>query len=380
MLHVCRVATSSGMAKIRSEALFIIPGLTSGGAERVLTSLANYFVQQGGGASIFPWYNNEEPFYSLDSRVRIHTRGETKRPNRVTGRFHVFWLNLIAIRQVMQNNESPFVISFLPETNCLTLLAGVGLGKKILISERNLLSRRRVSIFWRILRRLTYRHANAVIINNEENRKILRRYVDPARIVNIPNPVILSATPVILPQRRRNLVVAMGRLVSQKNYDVLLNEFINSGIIDHGWRLEIIGDGPEYEKISSSVKDAGLSRYIKLIGEVRDPWDKYQDASLFMMTSDFEGMPNALLEALACGVIPIVTQSVGDLGVKIASVDPNLVVSAKCKGAIAGSLREIALDTGKRRRYSERMVDLARPHSIDVIAGKWEALLHNIRI
>jgi len=364
--------------KFRPDVLFVIPGLTAGGAERVVTTLANAFVDAGGNASIFPWYCGEHSFYQLDHRVQIFpsVKQLAKKSQNVSALR--FLSNLRTFRRFIRKNDSPVVISFLPESNCLTLLATFGLGKVIIISERNLIKARIISRFWKLMRWLLYRCADVVVINNEENRAILERYVASSRIVNIPNPVVRLPTMAQLSGHRRRVVVAIGRLVPQKNYGLLIHEFARSRINEKGWELEIVGEGPEHESLVRKIEWLGMSDDITLVGGCADPWERYKDASLFLMTSDYEGMPNALLEALAHGLVPVVSDAVGDLAQQIAVVDPRLVVPSKTEGKIAHSLRTIALNQERRERYSNCMRAIAEPYSVERITEKWVTIISAI--
>ena len=304
--------------------LIVLPSLHAGGTERVASILSNCWTAEHYSVVVVCTESSENIHYWLDPRIVVKEALQpwAKRLRPIPGLTSA--LVVCSIFHLIRTRQPARVLSFLPGPNILTLLAGLPLGKKIIISERNHLEHRKIPWIWRKLRRLTYPKALKIIINLEANRDLLARWVDEKKIVSLPNPISVKR---LKPSsdRRENTLLAVGRLTKQKAYHLLLTAFAQSECRSSGWRLVIIGEGDEKARLNVALDSLDIRDQVTMISVSDDIWAEYQKHKYFVMPSMFEGTPNSLLEAVACGMIPIVSDGVGDIADGIRNIEPRLV-------------------------------------------------------
>ena len=159
---------------------------------------------------------------------------------------------------------------------------------------------------WRLLRRLLYPFATFLVVQTESVVKWGRRAAFPARVRVIPNPVRPMHPALNCPPELgiRPTVIAVGRLSLQKGFDILLSAFARGGLPSE-WQLVILGDGPERPALQAQIDALGLTNNVLMPGIVAEPEQWLQHADLFVLPSRDQGFPNALLEAMNCG-LPVI--------------------------------------------------------------------------
>jgi glycosyltransferase involved in cell wall biosynthesis len=141
----------------------------------------------------------------------------------------------------------------------------------------------------------------------------------------IDNPVELPNFP-ICRIRREKLLISVGRLVPQKGYDLLIGAFQSSLFQHDDWKLVVLGEGKDRASLEALVLERGLDRQVSLPGIVKSIEEWYRIASLFILTSRYEGTPNAALEAMANEIPILITNTCGEM--------PN-IVQDKVNGLVA---------------------------------------------
>lgn len=359
----------------RSDLALVISDLRGGGAQRVLTSLADAWTEEGRAVSLITLAGAESDVFRPGPAVRriaLGLAGESR--SRLDG-FFANVRRIRALRRALGHSRAPVVVSFVGATNVLTVLASLGLGKRVVVCERNDPGRQSLGPLWGGLRRVCYPLADRVATNSRGVLGSLRAYVPEAKLAFTPNP--LSLPDVDTPPRKNGpLMLAVGRLHRQKGYDVLLEALVRSGARRGGWRLKILGDGPLDEVLRGQATKLGIADLVDWMGYVPDPFPWYALADAFVMPSRHEGMPNALLEAMGMGLPAIVSDaSPGPLEYVEDNVS-GLVVPAEDAGSLAGAMdrlmadRELAArlgDEGRRRV----LADTALPR----VLATWASVL-----
>ena len=358
--------------------LFFISSLECGGAQRVCVTLCNRWAERGWDVTVATFDDGTvPPFFPLVPGVRHVTLGLQRRS---TGIVHSVINNLKRLRRLRRfvARERPDrILSFIDATNVLTLLAAKGTGIPVVVSERIDPSRHKIPGPWRILRRLTYPWARAIVLQTQAAAAYF-----PAswasRIVVVPNPV--SAIPAAAPraaQRRkdRGLVVGLGRLERQKGFDLLIRAFAAIARERPDWDAVILGDGPERDALAVEIARAGLTGRISLPGRESDAVGALRRADLFVLSSRYEGFPNALCEAMACG-LPVVAFDCpsGPAEIVRDGVD-GLLVPAEDIGALSEAMARLIADPEGRRRMGARAAEVSDRFSLERIASLWERIL-----
>lgn len=286
----------------------IISSLGSGGAERVLTGMANYFNRKGYEITVITYTSKKKDFYKLDKTINRKKLDLEKNSRNILESSYNFARRITILRSAIIETNPDIVISFIDVCNILTLIALQGTKIPVIVSERTNPLVPRIRKFWRVLRRIVYTRANYIVIQTEGLRGWAEKHIDSSKVVVIPNSLDQS--------RLQNLdaafnttyepssvkkVISMGRFTHEKGHDLLIESLKPILDSNNDWILEIIGDGPLKPKLNKLVSDLGLTDRVVFHGKVENPFKLIMDADIFVLPSRVEGFPNALLEAMALG-------------------------------------------------------------------------------
>lgn len=272
----------------------VIPTLKQGGAERVISELANFFSRKGIEIHLILLAQAED-FYSVSSNVYIHRLGFVNegKIKKIISELQVF----IKLRKLLKEQRPDAVLSFMDKYNVFTILASRFLDLRVFVSDRsnpNLKLSRSLSA----LKKLTYRHATGIIAQTSLAKDILEHFTGNKNIKVIPNPVKeVQLYPDLV---RENIIINVGRLVPEKGQKYLLQSFSNLNLDD--WKLVILGDGPLRPELEKRVLELGLEGKVIMPGSVNNVDEWLAKAKIFAFSSISEGFPNALVEAMAAGL------------------------------------------------------------------------------
>jgi glycosyltransferase involved in cell wall biosynthesis len=266
------------------------------------------------------------------------------------------------------------VLSFLTQTNILTLIAARGLPIRVVISERNDPAKQHPNLRVVLLRNLLYRRSDVVTANSKGAIESLASIVPREKLALLPNPLNISdrGAPVSF---EAPTFITVTRLVAQKGIDVLLRAAAIVFAKLPAWRLVIIGDGPLGEELQSLANDLGIASRVDWLGYCDDPIPYLRAAKFFMLTSRFEGSPNALIEAMACGLASVVSDaSPGPL--ELIGEDAGLIVPVENDEATAAAMMALATDEDLRARLGEAAIKRTEIYQVDRAIRVWLDLLH----
>ncbi|AWN40547.1 glycosyltransferase [Methylobacterium durans] len=285
--------------------LLLLSTLGSGGAERVMTLLANHWAAEGHSVTLVTTYGRYvEPAFALSPEVTL--RSLDGGPGEATcGRLR----RLLALRRIMLDGDFDGAISFLSNVNVAAILARIGLSIPLVVSERTYPPAYPLTPTYECARRGLYRFADVVVMQTDDGARWLAEQLPSARGFVIPNPVIWpipEARPVVLPSAivppGRRLLLSVGRLSPEKRFDLLLEAFARAGDVTRDWHLVIAGEGPSRALLEGEAKRLGIADRVSMPGQIGNMAEWFGQAEAFALTSSFEGYPNALLEAVVSGV------------------------------------------------------------------------------
>lgn len=282
---------TSNMKKIT----FIISSLNSGGAERVISliskSLSEYY-----DVTIILLLNGKPKAYNIDKRVSIIELHE------YSGRLKKWFLITLELHKIFMELNSDIYISFCTIENIVSLLANFRTKNKLIISERNAPKTEKKTYMIKILQKLLYHFADCIVFQTESAKSLYSTSLQKKGVV-IPNPIV-SDLP--LWNRKNYLssqyICAVGRLHPQKNYPLLFKAFKYFSFTYNNYKLLIFGIGSEEEKLHKLIHNLKLEDKIIMMGYHKDVHNYLQDCKFFVMPSKYEGMPNALMEAMSMGI------------------------------------------------------------------------------
>lgn len=354
-----------------SRLVFVLGGLNYGGAERVASHLLNYWYHDGWDLTLISRRGPANDFYEIpDDIERINLGGEGPSQNKLIALFRnlpFIW----RLRQAIKESECEVVLSFLTKTNIHTILACIGLQKRVIISERNDTTRQDHPWPWATLREIVYRYADVVTANSEIAITGMQDYVPKEKLKMVPNPVFIPDEKAKPDQSQKLLNV--GRLVPQKNQKLILEALANINPETlRGWTLDILGSGEEEEKLRDLAKAKDLEDQVILHGLVSDTGHYYSNASIFILSSVYEGTPNALLEAMSFGLPSIVSDSLpGALEIVDHGLN-GLIFSSGNAEDLAKKIEILLHDPQLRSNMGAEAVESVKKYSPENVISIWE--------
>lgn len=357
---------------------FLIKDLSSGGAERATVSLANYFAQHSNEVEIIT-FNGSDSFYPLEESVTVHTAdlGELSQSisiNRILGLIKRFFV----IRKLVKSENLDVLIGMSFAMTWYAVLATVFTKTKSVGTERSNPYRYKATKLNTFLRKLFYLFADGYIFQTERAAEFFGGKKKDRDII-IPNAIfnetVYSLSP---PVERKKIICATGRLIPLKRFDLLINAF--SDIADQipEYMLFIFGEGDEKKNLQDQIKALGLEDRIFLAGTDPQAVRFINHASVFVLSSDFEGMPNALLEALAMGVPCVSTQCEMGPDELIENNVSGILTEVGNRKQLSEAILKIINNPNLAKSLSENGRKLIKTHSIENISRQWLDYLNRI--
>ena len=344
--------------------LTVITGMCTGGAERVMATLCNEFSK--GNEVTLLCLRSAETDYAIDPRVRIID-------GKVTGKN---FFNAVKVTKNVIDEEKPDVaLAFMNKSNVVLLAAARRAKHKVpaVVCERANPNGAGKAI--KILRKLLYPRADGAVFQTPQAQEYYKDILKCKSVVlkNPLNPDFLAE-----PYRgeRRQVVVTAGRLSAEKNHRLLIDAFAGIAGEFPDLNVEIYGDGPLREELRTAVDGYGLSDRITLMGRRDNIQNCIRDAELFVLSSNSEGMPNALLEAMALGIASISTDCpIGGPGLIIRHGENGLLVPVGDREAMAGAMRRMLTDDGLAARCRENAPHVSEDYAAESVCRDWEKYL-----
>jgi GalNAc-alpha-(1->4)-GalNAc-alpha-(1->3)-diNAcBac-PP-undecaprenol alpha-1,4-N-acetyl-D-galactosaminyltransferase len=358
----------------------VTASLQCGGAERVVSLLAQGFVDRGYLVHVISLSHASTDFYPMPSGVTVTSLdvlGASKNPlHAIQSNFDRFF----KLRQAIVRTQPDRIITHLSQTNILSILAMIGSGIPVYVTEHCDAERSAVNSIWEKLRRWVYPWATQVVSVSEGVDRGFQ-YLSPDKRTVLYNPVVPQRSQGDLPNipgadPDRPWVVTMGRLRSQKGYDLLIPAFARLADRYPDWQLIIMGEGSDRESLETMRDGLGLRDRVLMPGTVRNTSAVLQQAELFVMASRFEGFPMAHCEAMSSG-LPIVSTDCesGPREIIRQNVD-GLLVETGNVDAIAAGMETLMSNHMLRKQFATRAPDVLDRFGIDKIISQWEMLMN----
>lgn len=356
---------------------FLINDLSSGGAERATASLANYFVAQGEHVDIIT-FKDTESFYPLDSRVNIscaHLANLDKSAS--AKRIYLTAKRIAKLRYLIRKKKLDVLIGMSFYMVWYAVLSTKFTRTKSVGTERTNPYTYKATKMHTLLRKTFYHFTNGYVFQTQKAADFFSK--NHKRDAIIPNAIynekIYSLSP---PENREKTICGVGRLCQLKRFDILIESFalISKQIPDY--TLVIYGEGEKREELQDLIYSLGLQEKISMPGAFHNAVEFVNNASVFVLSSELEGMPNALMESMSMGVPCVSTrcnmgpEELIDDGVN------GLLVNVNDKQQMAYAVLKVIKNNELARTLSENAVKLLDTNSIDKISNRWLEYLKSI--
>ena len=341
---------------------FFIGSLNRGGAERVISILANHYAEIGYQVDVVLLLDNIIG-YKLNENVNVinYSGNGISKIKRVP-----YWIK--TIRRYVKEAKPDVLVSFCVRLNVFVLLASSGLKVKKIVSERNDPSTDNRGKFMDIMTKILYPKVNKVVFQTEKAKGFFKKLTNG---VIIPNPIIVQANE---KKVNPNKIVSVGNFRSVKNHKLLVKAFYKFHKYNGDAILNIYGDGETFEEVKDLIKTLNIQNNVILHGSIPNVIEEIADASIFCLSSNSEGLSNALLEAISLG-IPCISTDVAGASEYIVDGESGYIVPVGDEDAFAERLIKLYNDKDLLIKFSKKSKEMVKKCSYDTVISKWDEVI-----
>lgn len=351
-----------------------IGSLSGGGAERVVCNLSN-FLSERHDVTILTMAD-DEPAYKLEkniNRISLLRNGESD--NYIIRNLK----RVIRFRNYINKSDADVYLVMLPGTINMMLAHRKHINVPIIVSERcDPKTRYESSKIRKWIMRKLYPKAEGFVFQTKDAMSYYSEIIGDKGVV-IPNAI--NEEFIRTPYRgvRKKSIISAGRFTDQKNFELLIKAFSRITKKHPDYDLIIYGDGPQKSNLKRLTKELGISEKVEFPGYVNDFGSHIIDASLFVLSSNYEGMPNSLMEAMALGLPCISTDCpVGGPGFLIDDGANGFLTPVGDVEKLAINMDELLSDKNLRDQIGESAREIADKLSFNNIYNDWESFLNEI--
>ena len=350
--------------------LFIAPGMRFGGAERVMSIIANELVNRGEKVLFFLTGTPAESSYKLCNDIKIISNYELAQKE-----IFVHFVHIREIRKQCLSWRPDMVICFYNDLCALAAIATFGLSITLIYSERNDPQNVNKRMIDKIYRKIVEYFANKFVFQSEGAKKYYPKSVQRRSCV-IMNPMDTAKFPKHDFSCEEKIIVSVGRLEDQKNQMLLLESF--SMIKDKypDYKLFIYGEGSLRNLLEDYINKNGLEGRVFLPGVKHEIQEYIKKASLFVLSSKYEGIPNALIEAMAIG-LPCVSTDFSPGGARelIKHEYSGLIVPNYDPIKLAKAMERMILDRDIAKKCGDNAYLIRKKVDLHTIVDEWQDFL-----
>lgn len=356
--------------------VLFISSLQKGGSERVMVNLAEYFHRKRYDVILVTQYRLEEE-YPISPEIR-RVYSEPDESALQGGRIRNFCVRFGALREIWSAYKPDVILSFLGKNNLMAVATAAFLPSKVAVSVRGEPTMEYEGRLMQMIARFVFRFADGVVLQTEGARAFFPKAVQKKSVI-LSNPLNEQFLNKRVCEEREDLIVAAGRLDENKNHAMLIHAFAKIAEEYPAVKLVIYGEGTLRTVLEALVEEKGLGGRISLPGSVSDVADHICKARIFTLTSNTEGMPNSIMEAMALGIPVIATDCpCGGPSALIEDGVNGLLVPVGDAFALADAFRRIFEDREFELRLRENARGITQKLSPDRVDGEWEAYLNTL--
>ena len=342
---------------------FFIGSMNRGGAERVISILSRSYAERGYETDIIMLLSDEVG-YSLHPNTRIlNFSGSTSsRIKRLP-----YWVK--KIRNYVKEVKPDVIVSFVARINVIVYLATLGMKKRLIVSERNDPRYDGRSFITDIATKAIYPKVNSVVFQTKRAKEYFKNLKNG---VIIPNPINVECSAI---NETGGKIVTVGRLAPQKNQKMLIEAFSKVTEKYPDAFLEIYGEGDLRDELALYISNLGLADRIKLMGNVTDIHSKISDASIFCLPSDYEGLSNALLEAMMVG-LPCITTDCAGADEYIEDGVNGFIVEVGDSDSFADRLDTMLSNEELRKSFAKKAKETSEKFATENVMLGWDNVIY----
>lgn len=353
-------------------ALFI-NSLQKGGSERVMVNLAEDFLAKGYEVVLVTQYKRETEYEISAGIKRVYSEPEEERLQ--GGRIRNFLERFRTLRNIWKTYRPDVILSFLGKNNLMAILTSAFLPVKTAVSVRGEPTMEYEGKKLQMLTKWLFRYADGVVLQTSQARDFFPKAVKKKAVI-LPNPL----NPLFLRERysgeKENVIAAAGRLDENKNHAMLIRAF---SLIEKEFpemKLVIYGEGESREKLLKLIGEKQLQEKVSLPGSVSDVAAHIENVRIFTLTSNTEGMPNSVIEAMCLGLPVIATDCpCGGTAELIEDGKNGILVPVGDEKALAEAMKKILSNPELEKRLGEEAFLIQDKMAPANVCRLWEEYL-----
>ena len=377
---------------------FYIGGLCIGGAERVICNLAEYFYGEGYRVTMVTKVRDEKE-YELNPGIRRIIADITSEEE--TGsRIRNLFARISKLKRIWKEVKPDVIVSFIRKNNLMAIASATPLGIPVVVSVRSAPERELKGFGFKTISFLLFRQAAGVVLQTREAYDFFPGYIRAKAVVlpNSINPDFLKASEELtlattinhdkkmtvydrIPSSvKEKRIITVGRIDDNKNQRLLVEAYVK--ITDHypDWSLELIGDGSGRQALEEYVGTLPCKDRISFTGAVDDVAKRMSEASIFVLPSKIEGMPNALIEAMVMGMACISTDCPcgGPRDLIAADESNGILVPVDNVDAMAMALKRLITNDTLRQSMGDNARKIIATLHPDMVNKQWKNYIENV--
>lgn len=369
----------------------VIHSLNGGGAERVIARLSGLLAERCHEVHLITLDDGQNDRHDVAKTVHRHCLGVSDVENPpgdqaavprsgVINKIRSIRHRLRRFKHEILAIDPDVVLSFCDSTNVDTLLALRGTGIAVVAAERSDPRHQRLGRWRQWMRRRLYRKAAGVVAQTETVADYLARYIGRdidviASAIDPPPPQVADSADFDSADfNAAKTIVGIGRYSPEKGFDRLIDAFSILAEKYPDWTLRIVGDGPQRPLLRDQIARLGLAGRVELTAWQTPIWPIYQQASIFVLASEYEGFPSVLLEAMASGVACVAIEDLGGVR-EIVTDGHDGLWCGRSVDSMAETIQRLIDDQTLRRQIAEHAPSVCQRFSWTAATDAFERLL-----
>lgn len=359
----------------KKKIVFYLGSLAKGGAERVAVNLATYFDSIGYEVTIVTKLKGEDEYVIPDTvkRVIADIIGDEITKSRIKNLRN----RVKKLRNIFEEIAPNVVVSFIGKNNFMAIRAAKRKKIPVVVSVRSAPSREYKSKSMSLLVNPMFKKAAGVVLQTQEAKDYFKPAVQKKAVI-LPNSLNPNFIKPLYEGERRKHIVTVGRLDDNKNQILLIHAFEKVAEAFPEWELYLYGDGPSRKKWEEYVKKTSCADKIRFMGQADEIYNKIDTDSIFVLSSIMEGMPNALIEAMALGLACVSTDCpCGGPKDLLKDNENGLLVPVNDADAMAEALKKLMDDEALRKNYGQKAYAYTKQLNPAIVNKMWQEYLES---
>ncbi len=377
---------------------FYIGGLCIGGAERVICNLAEYFYSEGYRVTMVTKVRDEKEYELNPGIIRIIA--DITPEEETASRIRNLFARIAKLKRIWKEVKPDVIVSFIRKNNLMAIASAAQLGIPVVVSVRSAPERELKGFGFKTITFLLFRQAAGVVLQTREAYNFFPGYIRAKAVVlpNSINPDFLKASEELtlattinhdkkmtvydrIPSSvKEKRIITVGRIDDNKNQRLLVEAYAKIADYYPDWSLELIGDGSGRQALEEYVNILPCKDRISFTGAVDDVAKRMREASIFVLPSKIEGMPNALIEAMVMGMACISTDCPcgGPRDLIAADESNGILVPVDNVDAMAMALKRLITNDPLRQSMGDNARKIIATLHPDTVNKQWKNYIENV--